>query len=402
MSLFLKVVPASDAIAIVRHLARTVDAEYIPLTEAVGRVLSKNIKADIDIPGYDRSVVDGFAVRAADTIGANDAIPAMLRSKGRVEMGGNIQRTSIDPGQCFYVPTGGVLPKGANAVVMLENAENVGDEILIKKPVAHRENVLLYNEDFSKGELVICRGKRLTSQDIGVLAAVGCIQVPVFLKPIIGVLSTGNELVSATEVPGSGQIRDSNSNMVGSFVQERGCHPKYFGIVKDNQESLYAILKKAVAECDAVLISGGSSKDDRDMVASLIGDLGEVLIHGIAIAPGKPTIIGCSDQKPIIGLPGHPASAFIVLFVIVRHLIDGMTGDASPQQEKVRARINQNVPSQKGREDYVRVFVEGEKATPLFGKSGLLNTLVRSNGVIQIPAESEGLEVGDLVEVWLW
>jgi molybdopterin molybdotransferase len=401
MSLFLKVVSASEAIAVVRHLARTVDAEYIPLTKALGRVLSKDIKADIDIPGFDRSVVDGFAVQAADTIGANDAIPTMLRSKGRVEMG-NIQQTSIDLGQCIYLPTGGVLPKGANAVVMLENTENVGDEILIKKPVAHRENVLLHNEDFSKGDVVIHRGKRLTSQDIGVLAAVGCIRVPVFLRPIIGVLSTGNELVSSTEVPGSGQVRDSNSYMVGSFVQEHGCQPKYFGIVKDNQESLSTILKKAVAECDAVLISGGSSKDDRDMVAALIGDLGEVLIHGIAIAPGKPTIIGCSDQKPIIGLPGHPASAFIVLFVIVRHLIDAMTGDASPQQKKVRARIDKNVPSQKGREDYIRVFVEGDKATPLFGKSGLLNTLVRSNGVIQIPAGSEGLEIGDQVEVWLW
>ena len=401
MSIFLTVVPVSKAVAAVKSLARTTGDDRVPLEHAGGRVLSEDIRADGDIPGFDRSVVDGFAVRASDTIGAGEAIPSILRSRGRVEMG-KADEVQLQTGECIYVPTGGVLPKGADAVVMVENSEEVGDEILIKKPVAHGENVLMHNEDFARGDLVLARGRRLFAQDIGMLAAVGCSTVPVFTTPVIGIISTGNELVPVTEVPAAGKVRDSNSFMAGAFVQEHGCTPRYYGIVRDDRGAMRETLNLAVAECDAVLISGGSSKDDRDMTAALIGELGEVMIHGIAIAPGKPTIIGSCSGKPVIGLPGHPASAFIVLIAIVRHLLDGMTGTAAPVQKTARARLTRNVPSTRGREDYVRVQLENGAATPLFGKSGLLNTLVQSNGVIRIPAESEGIEEGELVEVWLW
>lgn len=401
MSIFLTVVPVSKAVAAVKSLARTTGDDRVPLEHAGGRVLSEDIRADGDIPGFDRSVVDGFAVRASDTIGAGEAIPSILRSQGRVEMG-KADEVQLQTGECIYVPTGGVLPKGADAVVMVENSEEVGDEILIKKPVAHGENVLMHNEDFARGDLVLARGRRLFAQDIGMLAAVGCSTVPVFTTPVIGIISTGNELVPVTEVPAAGKVRDSNSFMAGAFVQEHGCTPRYYGIVRDDRGAMRETLNLAVAECDAVLISGGSSKDDRDMTAALIGELGEVMIHGIAIAPGKPTIIGSCSGKPVIGLPGHPASAFIVLIAIVRHLLDGMTGTAAPVQKTARARLTRNVPSTRGREDYVRVQLENGAATPLFGKSGLLNTLVQSNGVIRIPAESEGIEEGELVEVWLW
>jgi len=401
MSIFLTVVPVSKAVAAVKSLARTTGDDRVPLEHAGGRVLSEDIRADGDIPGFDRSVVDGFAVRASDTTGAGEAIPSILRSRGRVEMG-KADEVQLQTGECIYVPTGGVLPKGADAVAMIETSEEVGDEILIKKPVAHGENVLMHNEDFARGDLVLARGRRLFAQDIGMLAAVGCSTVPVFTIPVIGIISTGNELVPVTEVPAAGKVRDSNSFMAGAFVQEHGCTPRYYGIVRDDRGAMRETLNRAVAECDAVLISGGSSKDDRDLTAALIDELGEVMIHGIAIAPGKPTIIGRCGVKPVIGLPGHPASAFIVLIAIVRHLLDGMTGTAAPVQKTARARLTRNVPSTRGREDYVRVQLENGAATPLFGKSGLLNTLVQSNGVIRIPAESEGLEEGELVEVWLW
>jgi molybdopterin molybdotransferase len=345
--------------------------------------------------------MDGFAVRASDTTGAGDAIPSILRSRGRVEMGKGSE-LQVRTGECIYVPTGGVLPKGADAVVMVENSEEAGDEVLIKKPVAHGENVLMHDEDFAKGDLVLAKGRRLSAQDIGLLAAAGCSTVPVFTIPVIGIISTGNELVPVKEVPEPGRVRDSNSFMAGAFVQEHGCTPKYYGIVRDNHDIMRETLDRAVAECDAVLISGGSSKDDRDLTAALIGEQGEVMIHGIAIAPGKPTIIGRCGKKPVIGLPGHPASAFIVLIAIVRHLLDGMTGITAPEQKTIKARLTRNVPSSRGREDYVRVQLENGAATPLFGKSGLLNTLVQSNGVVRIPAESEGLEEGEQVEVWLW
>jgi molybdopterin molybdotransferase len=401
MSFFLTVVPVSDAIAAVMRIAPAAVQETVPLGNAAGRVLAADVRADADIPGFDRSVVDGYAVRAADTTGASDAIPAILHNKGRVEMG-HRPRSAIRPGECIYVPTGGLLPAVADAMVMVENAEEAGGEVLIKKPVSFGENVLLHNEDFSASDIVLCRGRRLSAQDVGVLAAAGCSAVPVYRKPVIGVVSTGNELVPVTEIPGAGQVRDSNSFMVAAFVQEHGCTPHSYGIVGDNRTALRATLKKAAGECDAILISGGSSKDDRDMAADLIAELGEVIIHGIAIAPGKPTIIGRAGNTSVIGLPGHPASAFIVLVAIVSCMLDAMAGDAHPVARTVTARLDSNVPSQRGREDYVRVRVGGGTATPLFGKSGLLNTLVKSNGVIRIPAECEGLETGTMVEVLLW
>jgi molybdopterin molybdotransferase len=226
--------------------------------------------------------------------------------------------------------------------------------------------------------------------------------VPVIRTPRVGIISTGNELVPVDEVPKAGQVRDVNTYIVSSYVRDHGCIPVVYGIIKDERETFRAALAGAVAECDAVIISGGSSKDDRDMAAAIIAEQGEVLVHGVAIAPGKPTIIGRCGTVPVIGLPGHPASAFIVLVVIGRHLLDGMTGDLATVLVTVPATLAMNVPSAKGREDYVRVLLKDGVATPLFGKSGLLNTLVRSDGIVRVPAGSEGLETGTTVEVILW
>jgi molybdopterin molybdotransferase len=401
MSLFLQLVSVSKAVGEVRNLAERCGQEQVPLNDALHRVLASDIYADVDIPGFTRSVVDGYAVRATETTGSSDAIPSMFALAGRVAMGVSAGK-NLQPGECIYVPTGGVLPAGADAVVMIEHAELIGDEVLIKKSIAHGENVLLYNEDFSKGEPVLQSGKRLLAQDMGMLAAAGCREVPVVRMPKIGILSTGNELVPVTVRPQSGQVRDVNSYVIAATVRDWGCFPVFYGIVRDEREALNTGISRATAECDVVLISGGSSKDERDMVSAIIEERGKVLIHGIAIAPGKPTIIGKCNGKPVIGLPGHPASAFIVLIAIVRHLITAMTGETGSSVRTLQATLDQNLPSTKGREDYVRVAVKDGIATPLFGKSGLLNTLVRSTGVVRVPAESEGLETGTLVEVILW
>jgi molybdopterin molybdotransferase len=401
MSLFLQVVSVSTAIEEIRNLAVRRGDETVNLVDALHRILAEDIRADGDIPGFTRSVVDGYAVRAADTTGSSDTIPSIFPLRGRVSMGVSAG-THIKSGECIYVPTGGILPEGADAVVMIEHAEPIGKEILVKKPVAHGENVLFFNEDFSSGDIVCKRGRRLSPQDIGVLAAAGCIDVPVVGIPKVGILSTGNELVPVNVRPLPGQVRDVNSFVVASFVREQGCAPVFYGIVPDDREALRSALDNAASKCDAVLISGGSSKDDRDMVAAIIKEEGTVLIHGIAISPGKPTIIGRYGNIPVIGLPGHPASAFIVLVAIIRYLFAGMTGNTDSGLRSVQASLGQNVSSSKGREDYLRVVVRDGVATPLFGKSGLLNTLVKSTGVIRIPAESEGLETGTLVEVIVW
>ena len=402
MSRFLNVVPVAEAVATVIRISPEPAREKVPVESAAGRILAADVTADTDIPGFDRSVVDCYAVRAADTAGAGDAIPALLHCTVRITMGRQDEKTVVGPGSCAYIPTGGVLPEGANAVVMVEYTEDASDTVLVKKAVSHGENVLLHDEDFKKGETVFFAGRHITPQDAGVLAACGCATVTVAKKPIVGIISTGNELVPVTVVPGPGQVRDANASMLAAYLTEYGCIPRLYGIIADEREAFESVLTRALPECDVVLLSGGSSKDDRDMTAAVIAAMGEVLVHGIAIAPGKPTIIGRIRGKPVFGLPGHPASAFVVLIAIVRPLIDRMLGVPRPIQRMERATLAVNVPSQRGREEYVRVSLKNGVATPLFGKSGLLNTLIRSNGLIRIPAGAEGIEQGSVVEVILW
>lgn len=400
MSLFLEVVSVAEAVRAVQKIAPPLGYEDVPLEDALARVLAKDVHADIDIPGFDRSTVDGYAVAAAETTGASEAIPAMLQCRGRVGMG-SADAGSISPGSCLYVPTGGALPTGADAAVMIEHAEQIGDDILVHRPVAPGENVVVRGEDFRAGKVALERGRVLTPREIGVAAAIGADRVSVVQVPKIGIISTGNELVPVVETPGPGEVRDANSYLAGAFVTERGCHPVYFGIVRDERAVLKRAVSSAVDRCDAVLVSGGSSKDERDNTAAVIAELGEVLVHGIALAPGKPTIIGTARGKPVIGLPGHPASAFVVLVAIVDHLLAAMR-ETTVSRRTVRARLTQNIPSTRGREDYVRVSLGNGEATPVFGKSGLLNTLVQSEGLVRIPASSEGFEVGEEVEVILW
>jgi molybdopterin molybdotransferase len=400
MSLFLEVVSVGEAVKAVQKIAPLPGCEEVPLEDALHRVLARDVRADIDIPGFDRSTVDGYAVAAAETTGASEAIPAMLQCQGRVGMG-TADAGTVSRGSCLYVPTGGALPEGADAVVMIEHTEQIGDDVLIHRPVAPGENVVFRGEDFGAGKVILERGRVLSPREIGVAAAVGADRVGVSKMPKIGIISTGNELVPVVETPGQGEVRDANSYLAGAFVTERGCHPVYFGIVRDERAVLKRAIASALERCDAVLVSGGSSKDERDNTAAVIAELGKVLVHGIALAPGKPTIIGTARGKPVIGLPGHPASAFVVLVAIVDHLLAAMRQTAVSRRT-VRARLTQNIPSTRGREDYVRVSTSGGEATPVFGKSGLLNTLVQSEGVVRIPASSEGFEVGEEVEVILW
>ena len=400
MSLFLRVVSVDEAVEAVRRIAPPPGCAEVALEDALHRVLARDVRADIDIPGFDRSTVDGYAVAAADSTGASEAIPTMLQCRGRVGMG-SADAGSIAPGSCKYVPTGGALPEGADAVVMIEHAERIGDDVLVHRPVAPGENVISRGEDFRAGKVILERGRVLSPREIGVAAAVGADRVRVATVPEIGIISTGNELVPVVETPGPGEVRDANSYLAGAFVTERGCRPVYFGIVRDDRAALEKAISGALERCDAVLVSGGSSKDERDNTASVIATLGEVLVHGIALAPGKPTIIGTARGKPVIGLPGHPASTFVVLVAIVDHLLAAMR-ETAVSRRTIRARLTQNIPSTRGREDYIRVSLGDAGATPIFGKSGLLNTLVQSEGLVRVPASSEGFEVGEVVDVILW
>jgi molybdopterin molybdotransferase len=401
MTLFFRTVSVEDAVKAARSVAVPMQDEEAPLTAAYGRVLASDITADIDIPCFTRSTMDGYALAAADTIGASESLPAMLRLAGRVGMGGTADMP-VTPGTCVYVPTGGAIPRGADGLAMVEVTESIGEDVLVKRPVAVGESIMVRGEDFAQGSVVVCGGTRLSARDIGALAAVGTTRVPVRKQPLVGIISTGNELVPVSDVPAGGQVRDINSYLIGAYLSSQGCIPEYYGIVRDERSALRSVLVRALDRCDAVLLSGGSSKDDRDMTADLIRDSGEVLVHGISIAPGKPTIIGRARGKPVIGLPGHPASALVVTLVIVRPLLFAMTGEREHDLLTRPMVLAENIPSVKGREDYIRVRIHDGRAYPEFGKSGLINTLVRSDGLVRIPAGMEGLEEGEVVEVILW
>ncbi|ACL15548.1 molybdopterin molybdotransferase MoeA [Methanosphaerula palustris] len=406
MPKFLQVVSVQEAVQTITSIARPVSTETIPLEEAGGRVLAEDVTADLDIPGFTRSVMDGYAVIAAETSGAGEALPTILRCTGRVLMGEGTT-APIRRGECVYVPTGGMIPPGADAMVMIEYTEELGDQVLVQKPVAPGENLILQGEDFKAGEQVLPGGTRLSPQDVGALAAVGRTRVEVYRRPLIGIISTGNEVVPVGTTPSGSQVRDVNSYLCRTVAESCGCRTRSYGIVRDEEEALAEVLNRAAVETDGVLISGGSSKDARDHGATVIARAGSVLVHGVALAPGKPTIIGKAGAVPVIGLPGHPASAYVVLMVLGIHLFGGLTGGGPRPSRVETAVLNVNIPSTRGREDYIRVSLDrddGKKtvATPLFGKSGLLNTLVRSDGLIRIPAGAEGMEAGTPVEVLLW
>jgi molybdopterin molybdotransferase len=400
MSLFLRVVTLEEAIGVIRDIAPAPVEEGISLSEALHRVLARDLHAAEDIPGFARTTVDGYAVRAADTIGAGEAIPGILRLSGEVTMGTEPGRTLGD-GEAIYLPTGAMLPTGANAAVMIEYTERIGDEILVKRPVAPGENVILAGEDSPKGGLILPNGKQLSPRDIGILAAAGHDRIAVYRRPVVGIISTGNELVPVKATPGPGEVRDANGLMCAAFVEEAGCRPRSYGIVRDDRRALGGTLDMAISECDAILISGGSSKDVRDMAASVIAEKGEVLVHGIGIAPGKPTIIGRAGGRPVIGLPGHPASAYVILHALAGPLLSAMSG-LRGVEKRVSVVLAENIPSQKGRVEFVRVRIEDGRAFPCFGKSGLLNTFAGSDGLVQVPAGREGFEAGETVEVNLW
>lgn len=402
MRRFLEIQPLKEAKRAIGAITPEAEPETVALEECPGRVLFGDIYPDTDIPGFSKSVVDGYAVISSDTSGAGESIPAILDYMGRIEMGQD-PGSPLNPGGCMYVPTGAAIPANADAVAMVEYCEDLGDQVLVHKPLANGENIIFRGEDFAKDRVALTAGTILRPQDCGVLAATGNERPRVAKRPVVGVISTGNELVPVSEIPEYGQIRDVNSSLCESFLIKSGCIPKKYGIVRDEKEALLGALSRAKNECDAVLISGGSSKDERDNTAAAIEELGEVLVHGIAIAPGKPTIIGTAGGKPVIGLPGHPASAFIIMFTLVEDLLWGMQG-AKPVRICRKARLAENIPSSIGREDYVRVVLDRERetATPVFGKSGLLNTLKESDGVVIVPEGSEGLEKDEMVDVIMW
>ncbi len=386
--------------------------EIIDIKDSLDRVLAEEIISPCNLPGFTRSTMDGYALRAEDSFGATGSLPAYLRLIGEIKMG-NKPGLKINPGEAVKISTGGMLPEGANAVIMWEYTSKIDDTTIeLRKPVAPGENVVREDEDLKAGEVLLKEGHKLRPQDIGVLAGIGKVKVEVFKKPRVAIISTGNEVVPPQDKPQIGEVRDINSYTLGACAKKANGIPIYSGIVKDETNSLEQEIRKSIEKdkAEVVIISGGSSMGTRDITLEVLGKLGKpgVLVHGVSVKPGKPTIVAIVENKPIFGLPGHPVSAMIIFSLLVRPLISWLQGgdyndDFSP---KIEAELICNVVSDPGREDYIRVILWKENgkfyAKPILGKSGLISTLVHATGLVKIGLNIEGLKKGSKVMVELF
>ncbi len=385
------------------------EAVRIRTETALGRVLLNDVVAPSPLPPFARTTVDGYAVRASDTFGASASMPGYLRIVGEVLMGTDPE-FEVGEGQAILIHTGGMLPPGASAVVMIEDTQAIDDEeIEVLKPVADGQNVLQEGEDVQPGEVVIQAGTRIRAQEIGGLMALGFTEVEVAEVPRIAILSTGDEVVPPAEDPEPGQVRDINSYTLSALVERAGGKPVRYGIIPDNAVDLEAIARQAYSEHHMMLITAGSSVSERDITADVIAKLGEpgILVHGIALRPGKPTILSVCNGVPVVGLPGNPVSAVVVAGLFVLPAIRKLQGFRGPEwSSTVHASLQTNVSSVAGREDWLpcRLVVtpDGLEAEPVYGRSNLIFTLVRADGLVRIPAASTGLKGGEKVEVRLF
>lgn len=406
---FLNLKPPQEALeTLFDHLSPGGQGETIPVEDSLGRVVFALVKAAHPLPSFRRSTVDGFAVRAEDTYGASESLPAYLPVVGEVPMGA-APAFRLEKATCALIHTGGMLPEGANAVVMVEYTQQAREnEMEILRTVAVGENVLQVGEDVQAGQVVIPAGVRIRPAEIGGMMALGVSEVTVAARPRVGIISSGDEVVHPSEDIGPGKVRDINSYTLQALVRQAGGTPVLYGIVPDRREKMDEVVGKAYRECDLVVVTAGSSASARDLTSMVIDSLGEpgVLVHGVNVRPGKPTILGVCEGKPVVGLPGNPVSALVIAGLFVVPLIHRMLGlSVEAFRPVVQAKLKVNLASQAGREDWVAVRLEeanGEMfADPIFGKSNLIFTLARADGLVKIPADANGIPAGEPVQVWM-
>jgi molybdopterin molybdotransferase len=401
----------TDLPGVLQHarLFPRVSTEHVTFEQATERIIAEDIVADIDLPDFTKSIMDGYAVRASSTFGATEGNPAYLDMTGTIAMG-ETPGFSIERGQAARISTGGMLPDGADSVVMIEHSEILDDtSIEIYRSVAPGQNILEQGEDIKKGVPLLSNGQRIRPQEVGLLAALGRRKVCVYKNPVIGIISTGDEIVPVDVTPAPGQIRDVNTHTLSGLVAKTGAIPLTYGIVKDNVDELFETCKLAHSQSDMVLISGGSSVGTRDFTIDVLSAMPDsrILVHGISISPGKPTILAETQRKAVWGLPGHVVSAMIVYHIVLIPFIEHISGlhTADSKRIKLPATLNRNISSAQGRTDFVRVRLTEKNgdlyAEPILGKSGLIFTMLQADGLVEIGINTEGLDKGTEVEVIL-
>ncbi|MFH1152875.1 MAG: gephyrin-like molybdotransferase Glp [Pseudomonadota bacterium] len=404
MDHFFKVMTLEQVMALVPEF-HVLDGETVPVDQALARILARDIHADQDMPGFRRATMDGYAVSSPATFGASESNPAWLTVCGTIRMG-DVPDFRVEPGQAARIATGGMLPDGADAVVMIEHTETVDEgTIEVYKSVAPLQNVIDSADDFRRGQAVLTAGTRIRPQEAGLAAALGIRDLAVFRQPRVAIISTGDEIVEIHETPGPGKIRDINSYTLAGLVAEAGAVPRTYGIIKDDADKLARICRQALEETDMVLISGGSSVGTRDFTLDVLSGLDNtrILLHGISISPGKPTLLAACGNKPVWGLPGHVVSAMVVFRIVVLPFLERLKGARPGPDLRIPARLTRNVASAPGRREFVRVRLtktpEGISADPVLGKSGLIRTMVLADGLLEINDNTEGVEKNSLVEI---
>ena len=407
---FFKVTSLETVLELIRTFP-CVNDEVLPLDQCAGRILSQDITSKIDLPEFKRATMDGYAVQARSTFGASESMPALFTIVGAVEMG-EVPTVSMKTREAVRIATGGMLPDGADSVVMVEHTQALDEHTLeIFKSAAPLQHVIEIGDDFRRGEQILLKGSRIRPQEMGVLAALGETHVPVYRQPVVAIISSGDEIVPIEQTPGLSQLRDINAHTLTGLIRLSGGVPVYLGIARDNLDDLHSLCKNAVARADMVLISGGSSVGSRDFTIDVIQTLpdAQVLVHGVSISPGKPTILARSKQRGIWGLPGQVVSAMVVFHVMVRPMLEAIGGLSENHigvAHEVSAVLSRNLASVQGREDYVRVKLVHRAnqvcAEPILGKSGLIHTMVKADGFIRIDMNSEGLDKGTPVRIILF
>ena len=403
---FFQVTPVSDALQrLDAHWRPDPQTETIATADALDRILASDIASPEQVPAFRKSTVDGYALRASDTFGASQSLPAFLQVRGELNMG-ETPALELAAGEALLIHTGGMLPESADAVVMIEHTQAAGaDEIEVLRAVAPGENVVQAGEDIGAGEAMLPGRHRLRSQDIGGLLAVGIVSVAVLRRPRIGILSCGDELLPPDSPLSPGKIRDINAYTLSALAQKLGAAPIRLGIATDDFADYQRQARDGFAACDILLLSAGSSVSARDYTRDVIAGLGQpgVLQHGLATKPGKPTILALCNHKPVFGLPGNPVSALLVARQLLPHLVARYGGQALAPPRVVSARLTQRVASVTGREDWVAVSLsagDGQlQAQPIFGKSNLIFTLVDADGLLRVPLNTGGYDAGSLVAI---
>lgn len=406
---FLELLPPAEALTafMSRFEPALLEVEWLPPADSLGRVCAQAVLAPEPSPAFTRSTVDGYAVIARNTHGASDSLPAYFSMVGEIPMGDR-PNFSLNPGCAALIHTGGMLPSGADAVVMLEYCQQTRPgEIEVMRSVASGENTIQQGEDIHYRQEILSPGQFIRPAEIGGLSSLGILRVPVWQKPRIAILSTGDEVIPPETAPRPGQVRDVNTYTLQALIEQSGGQALPLGIIPDQPQALEDAFSRALSLADVVVITAGSSASTRDLTAQVIQAAGSpgVLVHGVNVKPGKPTILGICNGHPVIGLPGNPVSALVIAWMFVVPVIHRLLGRKQVIHPVIPARVTSNIPSEAGREDWFPVKLKSENgewiAEPVYYKSNLIFSLTRADGLLKIPASSNGLAAGGWAEVYL-